>query len=89
VVARRTAIASLALALLVGFVLVMQLLEPYETASDTVPNSLGLIMNIAAFAVELPAFTRRWATRDTSAGAVGRSVSVGPEVRLSPRARQC
>ena len=68
VVARRTAIASLALALLVGFVLMMQLLDPNETGSDRMLNSLGLIMYIAAFAVELPAFTRRWATRDTSAG---------------------
>ena len=67
VVARRTAIASLALALLVGFVLVMQLLDPNETASDRLLNSLALAMYITAFTVEFPAFTGRWATRDTSA----------------------
>ncbi len=66
-VARRTAIASLALALLVGFVLVMQLLDPHETAWDRVLNLFGLIIYIAAFIVELPAFVGRRATRDTSA----------------------
>lgn len=67
VVEKRTAIAALALALLVGFVLVMQLLDPNETASDRMLNAFGLTMYVVAFAVELPAFTDRRSTRDPSA----------------------
>lgn len=54
-VARRTAIAALVLAALVAFVLVMQLLDPNEIASDRVVTGLGLVAYLAAFVVELPA----------------------------------
>ncbi len=59
-IAKRTAVASLLLALVVGFVLVMQLLDPNETISDRLGQALAALVYLAAFAVELPAFTRRW-----------------------------
>ena len=66
-VARRTAIASLALALLVAFVLVMQLLDPNETSSDRLLNSVALALYVAAFTVELPVLRDHWTTREPSA----------------------
>ena len=59
-VARRTAIGALLLALAVGFVLVMQLLDPNETAADRLEQGFGVLLYLAAFAVELPAFTSQW-----------------------------
>ena len=67
VVARRTAVAALALALVVGFVLVMQLLDPNETAADRMLNALALVMYLAASFVEVPAFTGHWGPGATSA----------------------
>lgn len=59
-VARRTAVASLLLALVVTFVLVMQILDPNETDADRLFQGLGLLVYLTAFAVELPAFSGRW-----------------------------
>jgi hypothetical protein len=59
-VARRTAIASLLLALVVGFVLVMQVTDPNETATDVLATGAGMAVYLAAFVVELPAFSDRW-----------------------------
>jgi len=59
-IAKRTAIASLLLALVVSFVLVMQLLDPNETTSDRLWQAITVLVYLTAFAVELPAFTRRW-----------------------------
>ena len=57
--AKRTAIASLLLALLVSFVLVMQLLDPNETTSDRLSQASAVLLYLTAFVVELPAFTHR------------------------------
>ena len=59
-IAKRTAIASLLLALVVSFVLVMQLLDPNETTSDRLLQAFGALVYLAAFAVEMPALSRRW-----------------------------
>lgn len=59
-VAKKTAIASLLLAFIVGFVLVMQLLDPNETTSDRVTQGLAVLVYLAAFAVEVPAFDSHW-----------------------------
>lgn len=56
-VARRTAVASLLLALAAGFVLVMQVLDENETFGDRLVTALGVLLYLAVFAVELPAFT--------------------------------
>ncbi len=58
--ARRTAVASLLLALAVGFVLVMQVLDPNETNLDRFVQGAALIVYLSAFAVELPAFGGHW-----------------------------
>jgi peptidoglycan/LPS O-acetylase OafA/YrhL len=63
-VARRTAVASLLLALVVGFVLVMQLIDPNETVADRLVQCSGMVVYLAAFIVELPAFTSRWPAGD-------------------------
>jgi len=59
-IAKRTAIASLVLAALVTFVLVMQLLDPNETNPDRLEQALAVLVYLAAFAVEVPAFTGQW-----------------------------
>ena len=59
-IAKRTAVASLLLALVAAFVLVMQLLDPNETTSDRLWQAVAILVYLASFAVELPAFTRRW-----------------------------
>ena len=66
-IAKRTAVASLLLALVVSFVLVMQLLDPNETISDRLGQALALLVYLTAFAVEVPAFTRRWPPPSTPA----------------------
>jgi hypothetical protein len=63
-VARRTAIASLLLALVVGFVLTMQLIDANETTSDRLVQCAGMVVYLTAFIVEIPAFTSRWESRD-------------------------
>lgn len=59
-VAKKTAIASLLLALVVGFVLAMQLLDANETTLDRVTQGLAVLVYLAAFAVEVPAFGSHW-----------------------------
>lgn len=66
-VAKKTAIGSLVLALVVGFVLVMQLLDPNETTGDRVLQGLAVVVYLAAFVVELPAFTSHWPSSHTPA----------------------
>lgn len=61
-VAKKTAIASLLLAFVVGFVLVAQLLDPNETLQDRLVQGVALLVYLAAFAVELPALTGHWPT---------------------------
>jgi Mn2+/Fe2+ NRAMP family transporter len=51
---------SLLLALVVGFVLVMQLLDANETTLDRLTQGLGVLVYLAAFAVEVPAFGSHW-----------------------------
>ena len=63
-IARRTGVASLLLTLVVGFVLVMQLIDPNETTSDRLLQGFAMFVYLAAFFVELPAFTRRWPSSD-------------------------
>lgn len=62
--AKRTAVASLLLACLVGFVLVMQVLDPNETNLDRAGQAAAFLVYLAAFAVEVPAFTSHWPTDD-------------------------
>ena len=64
-IAKRTAVASLLLALLVTFVLVMQLLDPNETTSDRLVQGLAALVYLTAFAVELPAFKGQWPPHDS------------------------
>ncbi len=59
-IARRTAVASLLFALVVTFVLVMQVLDPNETNGDRLLQGFAVLVYLAAFSVELPAFSRRW-----------------------------
>ena len=63
-VAKWTAIAALLLALIVAFVLVMQILDPNETGLDRLEQGFGVLVYLAVFVVELPAFTSRWPSRD-------------------------
>ena len=65
-VAQRVAIGSGVLAVLVAFVLVMQLLDPNETTPDRLVNLVGLAAYVAAVLVELPAFGDRWSRTGTS-----------------------
>jgi hypothetical protein len=74
-IARRTAVASVSLAVLVGFVLVMQLLDSNEIASDRLLSGAGVIVYLAAFVIELPSFTTRWPSTDTTAPYPG-----GPDI---------
>lgn len=55
-ISRRTAVGAGVLAVLVGFVLVMQLLDPNETTASRLVNVVGLVAYGAAVVVELPAF---------------------------------
>jgi peptidoglycan/LPS O-acetylase OafA/YrhL len=66
--ARKTAIASLLLALVVGFVLVMQLVDPNETSSDRLLNAAAIVVYLAALVVEIPSFTSQWPPDDTPRG---------------------
>lgn len=63
-IAKRTAIASLLCASVVTFVLIMQLLDPNETDWDRALQGLALVVYLAAFAVELPAFGSKWVPSD-------------------------
>ena len=63
-IARRTGVASLLLTLVVGFVLVMQLIDRNETTSDRLLQGFAMFVYLAAFFVELPSFTRRWPSSD-------------------------
>jgi len=65
VVARRTAVASVVLASFVTLVLVMQLLDPNEIAADRLVQAGALLVYLAAFVVELPAFGGRWPADDS------------------------
>ncbi len=59
-VARRTAVGALLLAAIVTFVLAMQLMDPNEIIRDQLLQGMGVLVYLAAFVVELPAFTDRW-----------------------------
>jgi hypothetical protein len=59
-VARRTVVACAVLVVLVGFVLVMQLLDPNEVLEDRLVQVVGLVLYLSALVVDAPAFTDRW-----------------------------
>lgn len=78
--ARRTAIAAFVFAVLAAFVLVMQLLDANEIASDRVVSGLGVAAYLAAFVTELPAFTAKSADLDARrAAAAGRVHGSSPQ----------
>ncbi|HET9076116.1 MAG TPA: hypothetical protein VFN68_04225 [Acidimicrobiales bacterium] len=60
----RTAVAALLLACVVGFILVMQVLDPNENNLDRAAQAAAALVYLAAFAVEVPAFGSGWPSDD-------------------------
>jgi len=67
-VAKTTAVASLILAVFVGLVFVAQALDENENhVMSLLVQGSGMAAYLAAFTVELPAFTSRWPSRNSPA----------------------